>query len=179
MVARWQAARVTAIVAMCLALAGMLPLEARREYSEQELLARIQREHDPVKKSKYEMQLGRLKLQQAMEAYSKTDQERGAPLLAAFLEAMKQAWETLEKSGREAVKKPQGFRELDIGLREDERLLEDLKQRTPYLDRAPVEKIAAEVVKLHEQVLRALFPSTNPRSQQYFGVRPFRRLSLV
>jgi hypothetical protein len=134
-------------------------LKGRREYTEQELLARIQRESDAVKKSKYEILLGRLKLDQAVKAYAKDDQERGQALLTAYLDQMKGAWRTLESSGRAAVKKPQGFRELDIALREDARLLEDLKRRTPYLDREPVEKVARAVEKLHDQVLEALFPS--------------------
>ena len=149
---------VMALIAL-LAESGIVIVHARREYTEQELFARIQREGDPVKKAKYQIQLGRLKLQQAIERYGRDDQEHGQPLLSAYLEQMKGAWETLEKSGRPAVKKPQGFRELDIALREDARLLEDLKRRTPYLDRAPVEKIADGVEKLHEKVLQAIFPS--------------------
>jgi hypothetical protein len=149
---------VTILLLLFVGVPGFLLLKAR-EYTEHELLARIGRESDPVKKAKYEIQLGRLKLQQAVQAYAKDDIERGQALLAAYLDRMTGAWEILHKSGRPAVKKPQGFRELDIALREDTRLLEDLKRRTPYLDRAPLERIANAVEKLHDQVLEALFPS--------------------
>jgi len=125
------------------------------EYTEQDLLARIQRESSPVKKAKYQIQLGRLKLEAAVQAYGHDDLEHGQPLLNAYLQQMQAAWDTLGKSGRQAIKKPQGFRELDIALREDGRLLNDLKHRTPYMDREPIEKVAAEIERLHEEVLQA------------------------
>src|ERR1043166_3485515 len=137
---------------------GLFALGAARQYTEQDLLARIQKENNPVRKAKYQIQLGRLKLEAAMQAYGHDDIEHGQPLLDAYLRQMQAAWDTLGKSGRQAIKKPQGFRELDIALREDGRFLNDLKQRTPYMDREPVEKVAVEIEKLHEQVLQALFP---------------------
>ena len=51
--------------------------------------------------------------------------------------------------------------------------MEDLKRRTPYLDRAPVEKIADGVEKLHEKVLQAIFPSLkNQNSKNSFKNAP-------
>jgi hypothetical protein len=160
-------ARLLALATLLTAVVGPALRTLRaREYSERELLARIQREGDPVKKAKYQIQLGRLKLQQALEAYSRNDVDHGQPLLDSYLEEMKGAWHTLENSGRPALKKPQGFRELDIALREDGRFLKDLEQRTPYMDRDPVTKVAAAISKLHEQVLEALFPPTKTQTSR-------------
>src|SRR5438034_5050694 len=104
---------------------GSVPLVARRQDSEEDLLARIQREQNPVKKAKYEVRLGRVKLTQAIAAYGAGDVDRCNGLVAAYLAQIKTAWTRLQSAGRNAVKKPEGFRELDIALREDARLIED------------------------------------------------------
>ncbi len=130
--------------------------------NEDELVARIQRERNPVKKAKYEMRLGRLKLLQAIDAYDKDNFEQCQTLLAAYLERMKSSWESLQSSGRQAVPHPQGFKELDIALREDQRLLEDLKHRVPYYERGVFEKAAREIEQIRNEVLRALFPAERP-----------------
>ena len=54
-------------------------LGAARQYTEQELLARIEKESNPVKKAKYQIQLGRLKLEAAIQAYGHDDIEHGQP----------------------------------------------------------------------------------------------------
>jgi hypothetical protein len=132
---------------------------ARHADSEEDLLARIQRENDPVRKAKYEIRLGRVKLEQAIDAYDQGHLEQCQKLLAAYLERMRGSWETLRSSGRRASRHPQGFKELDIALREDGRLLDDLKRRIPALDRGPAEKTAQEVEELRSEVLRVLFPA--------------------
>jgi hypothetical protein len=64
----------------------------------------------------------------------------------------------LEKSGRDAGRRPQGFKDLDIALREHARRLNDLRQRTPLADCGTIESVTAEIDTLHGQVLTALFP---------------------
>jgi hypothetical protein len=155
--------------------AGATP-PVRRPDSEADLLARIQRESNPVKKAKLEVRLGRVKLLQAMGAFEAGNAEECQQILAAYLERMKSAWATLQGSGRQAWRYHQGFRELDIALREDGRYLEDLVHRLPFQERAPVEKVAREVDELRNEVLKALFPPEHPR-QKSSGPRP-RRLPM-
>ena len=137
-------------------LAPLLP--ARRVDSEEDLLARIQREQNRVRKAKYQIRLGQVKFQQAIVAYGRSDFEQGEKLLNDYLERMRESWDTLKTSGRDAVRKPQGFRELDIALRENARLLVDLQHRVPYNDRSPVDHAAQEVDRMRSEVLAALFP---------------------
>jgi len=127
--------------------------------TEAQLLARMQNEHDPVKRSKDETRLARIKLQQAIQAYNKGNVEQGAQLLNAYLGRIKDSWQILKSSGRNAARAPGGFKELDIELREDARLLDDLKRRVSYFDRDPVEKAAKEAEQVRAEVLQALFPA--------------------
>lgn len=152
-------------VAALLIAIGLLPRNishARREDTEEDLLPRIQRETNPVKKAKYEVRLARVKLLAALDAYNKGDLEQYRQLLGAYLERSKSSWDTLQKSGRQAARQPQGFKELDIALREDGRLLEDLRRRVPYNERRDVEEVEREVERIRNEVLRALFPAERP-----------------
>jgi hypothetical protein len=151
----------------CLAVWGMVSLPGSCAFgreTEEQLLERIQREHNPVKKAKYEIKLANLKLKEAQDAYKQRDVQLGSKLLEAVVEHMKSSWKILQESGRQAAKQPQGFKELDISLRQDGRLLEDLRHRVAYFDRGPVDKAAQEMERIRSEVLQALFPTVKRRA---------------
>jgi len=131
---------------------------APRSEKEEHLLARVQNETDPVKKSKGQTRLARIKLDQAIQAYDHGKFELGAQLFSVYLGRIKDSWQTLKHSGRNAARSPQGFKELDIELREDVRLLDDLEHRTSFYDRGPLEQTGKEIEQLRAEVLQALFP---------------------
>jgi hypothetical protein len=132
---------------------------ARRPESEAEMQARFEREQNPVKKSIDATRLAQLKLQQATGAYAKGDLDQGQKLLDDYLKWVKSSWALLKGSGRPAERKPQGFKELDIALREDARQFGDLEHRVPFTDREPVTKAAEEAEKIRGEVLAVLFPN--------------------
>jgi hypothetical protein len=138
-------------------------LYARHPDNEQDLLTRLGHEQDPVKKSKYATRLAQLKLQQSTDAYGKGDVEQGEKLLDDYLKWVQSSWDFLKGSGRQAERKPQGFKELDIALREDSRRFEDLQHRVPFADRDPVNKAAQATEKIRSEVLAVLFPSGDSR----------------
>ena len=147
---------------------------AQGRETEEQLLKHIQSEQNPVRKSKYELKLADLKLEQARDAYGQNNPEQGAKLLGAFTDSMGASWKALQESGRKAVKQPQGFKELDISLREHARALEDLARRVPYFDREPVEKATHELERIRVEVLQALFPAkgssnSNPPARKQFS----------
>jgi predicted nucleic acid-binding Zn-ribbon protein len=138
-------------------LAGASPALASE--TEEQLLARLQKEQNPVKKSKEATRLAGIKLDQAVHAYEQGNVEQGEQLVSSFLGRIKDSWQLLKSSGRNAARDPRGFRELDIELREDARRLEDLKHRVSYFDRDPLEKAEKEIEKVRAEVLQALFPA--------------------
>jgi len=77
---------------------------------------------------------------------------------------MKASWKLLQDSGRKASKQPEGFRELEIALRENVRLLQDLGRTVSYFDRPPLVNAAQELEQMRYEVLHALFPGGNPRT---------------
>jgi hypothetical protein len=147
------------LVWMVVAVGLRPPFGARQPDSEQDLLVRFEREQNPVKKSIGATRLAQLKLQQATDAYAKSDLDQGQKLLGDYLKWVKSSWDLLKSSGRPAERKPQGFKELDIALREDARQFGDLEHRAPFTDREPVTKAAQEAEKIRGEVLAVLFPT--------------------
>lgn len=142
--------------------AGVETAFPRKSHDDQaKLLSRLEREQDPVKKAKLETRLGRLKLEQAFSAYDQGHFDQCWKLFNDYLARMNDAWAELVRSGRQAVKKPDGFKELDIALRESRRDLEDFETRVTFDERQAVEKINAQTVELRGRVLDVLFPGTS------------------
>jgi hypothetical protein len=154
------------LLALSLTLAGLLPKPAlaRHHWTEAELNARIARENNPIKRAKLVMQLGRLQLTESSEAYNKGDIEHGAKLLEMYWRNMQQAWTVLKQTNRNPVKHPDGFKDLEINLREARRILQDLAQHVSYDVRDPVLKAESETAALRSKVILALFPDANPKT---------------
>jgi hypothetical protein len=65
------------------------------------------------------------------------------------------------KTGRDAHKKPKGFRELEISLRRQVNQLKDIGGALSYDQREPVEKARDEAARIRDDLLKALFGSQN------------------
>ncbi|MGH9351841.1 MAG: hypothetical protein ACRD2G_06750 [Terriglobia bacterium] len=154
-----------------LALAAVVALaffpgvgQARHQDNAADLEARIQREKNPVKKAKLQIRLGRLDLDQAADAYDHQKMSLGQKLLSESTDEMEDAWTLLKSTGRSPAKKPDGFMQLEIGLREETRALGELRRRVFYLYRGPVDSTLKTLTQMHSQVLVGLFPGAAPAS---------------
>lgn len=156
------------VLPVWLALLGILlaGLCATGVETEDQLLQRIQSEHNPVKRAKAEIKLAKLTLEKVQDAYSQGHIQEGGKSLSTLVNTMKTSWKLLQDSGRKASKQPDGFRELEISLREDVRTLQDLGQTVSYFDRAPLTNAADELERLRGNVLHDLFPGGPPRTRK-------------
>jgi len=134
--------------------------------TEAQLLQRIQSEQSPVKKAKDEIKLANLKLTEVHDAYVQGHVEAGAKLLATFMDEMKTSWKFLQDSGRKASKQPEGFRELEISLRENVRLLQDLGRTVSYFDRTPLTNAAQDLEQMRIDILHELFPEDKTHNRK-------------
>jgi hypothetical protein len=154
------------ISAMALVMGTTIPVLARSHDNETKLMAKLQRETNPVRKAKIEVKLGRLKLHKAFSAYSDGHYDDCWKLLDDYQSYMEKAWADLQASGKNAAKKSDGFKQLDIGLRESRRDMEDFETRITYDERKAVEKIRLKTENLHNRVLTALFPAMAPKKNR-------------
>lgn len=151
------------IFAMLLGLSGVFLLSLRPAWGRGHedagsLTDQIQREKNPVKRTKLEIRLARFELQQMVEAYDQNNLAQGKRLLAAYLQNVQDSWRMLKNSGRNAAKNPSGFMQLEIAFRENARVLHDLRDRLSYLEQDPIEKALGALNQLHSQIVLVLFP---------------------
>jgi len=78
--------------------------------------------------------------------------------LAAYAETIENAHQELVDSGRNAAKKPSGFKELEIALRQQVRKLDELSRMLNLQSRVPVEKTKDLATGIRDKLLKALFP---------------------
>ncbi|MFQ5817508.1 MAG: hypothetical protein ACE5H2_06075 [Terriglobia bacterium] len=135
----------------------------------EQLQAKLAREKNPIKRVQITVKIGPLVLARAAQAYAEQRYEVGGAALEEYLDYIRRAHRNLEHSGRNARKKPKGFKELEIHLRKTSIQLEDLARAVPYAQRAPIEAAKQEVEDTWKKLVRALFglpprPANEPAS---------------
>lgn len=160
----WRVRCGSLVLALCLLALSWNQVHAAPRESEENLQQKIQREAKPIKKSKLQIHLARLHLEKALAAYGKGEEAQGRELLKLYVAQIEAAEETLRSSGRRASRQPQGFKELEIAARENAWRLSELKKRLRVESRGAVDEVLERAERVHEHVIRALFPS--PRSSR-------------
>lgn len=121
-----------------------------------DLRAHLAQEKDPVRRAHIQLRLAELDLDSATQLYGQGAFDQGLQKLQSMLDLVVKTHDDLFNTGRDPRKKPKGFKETEIKLREFQRRLEDLRLTIPLEDREPIEKIRARVVEIHEQFLNGL-----------------------
>jgi len=127
---------------------------------------RLKRASDPVDRTKTQIRIAELLLSFISDSVNAGDQERLEQRLDEYVAAIQDAHQTMAKTGRDAHKKPKGFKDLEIALRRQVRQLEDIGQGLSFDKREPVEKAKAEASTIRDQLLKALFGEQNAPSRK-------------
>ncbi len=158
----WVAAACLAILIQPFAYA----VPGRNKNKEEKLVAKIEREKNPGKKARLQIQLAKLNLVNAGAVYDRQGYDEGKALLQQYLAQVKASWATLQGADNAIRKHLRAFKDLEIALREDDRILEDLRRHVPYPESEAIRKIAEESSSVHRQVLEALFPDGFSRQEK-------------
>jgi hypothetical protein len=131
-------------------------------------LERLQRERDklnrvtdPVDRTKTDIAISEILLSLAGDAVRTGEPEVLGKRLNEYVDTIRDAHQTMMKTGRDAHKKPKGFKDLEIALRRQIRMLDDLAKSVTFDQRDPVERAKQEVSNIREEVFRALFGEQN------------------
>jgi len=122
---------------------------------------KLKRVLDPVDRTKTQIKISDILLTLTSEAVKTGDTEVMEQHLKDYLFAVKDAHETMVKTGRDAHKKPNGFKNLEIALRKQVNQLKDISASLSFDERQPVEKTTDEVTRIRDELLKALFGSQN------------------
>lgn len=92
--------------------------------------------------------------------------DKGIDLLTHCRDESERVYQALLATGRNPVKKSDGFRQLQIALRESVRGLRGILYQLPFGRRSPVEAVRADMEQLNGQILQKLFPPPKPKHKK-------------
>ncbi len=155
--------RLSRLLAACLfslLLAG-LALANNLEKLRQELA----RADDPVERAKATAKLGDELIKQMGDRYKAGANTDAEQLLEEYLKAVRAAHRGLQESGRDARRKPAGFKQLEIHLRKSAHSLERIAQHAPADSRQALVQAQDELATIRSELLQALMQgNAKPKS---------------
>jgi hypothetical protein len=149
----------TAVIA---AIALCVPLAAQDRLGED--LARYQHETDPVRKSRALARLGEDQVDLAKKQLKADDEVASLHTLEQYRDEVHDMVSVLHGTGVDAEKKPAGFKELQISLRETIRRIDDLIL-TLNVDKRPFFRVVRNDLFMDQnELIDELFPRKPERS---------------
>ena len=125
-------------------------------------LAKAEEKYDkadsPVDRAKAVKKLGDEEYKAAREALKEGNQKAALQYLQDYNQQASRAHEELEKMGVDPEKHSNGFRQLQISVRERARELKDLMGRVAYDQRKPFEDLEKGLDELSQKLILELFP---------------------
>jgi len=122
---------------------------------------RLKRTTDPVDRTKIDINISEILLSLVTDAVKTGEPEVLGKRLNEYMETIQDAHQTMMKTGRDAHRKPKGFKELEISLRRQIRMLDDIGRGLTFDQREPVEKAKQQASEIRDDLLKALFGDQN------------------
>ena len=121
-------------------------------------VAQYQHEGDPVRKARMLAKFGGDQIDEAKKQLSSGDDVASLHMIEQYRDEVRETVTGLEAAVPDAEKKPAGFKELQISLRETVRHIDDLILTLP-VDKRPFFRDARnDLVKTQNELIDALFP---------------------
>ncbi len=131
-------------------------------------LERLERERDklkkltdPVDRTKTDIAISEILLSLVTDAVRTGEPEALVKRINEYVDTIQDAHQTMAKTGRDAHKKPHGFKDLEIVLRRQIRMLDDIGKSLTFDQRQPVDRAKQEASDIREDLLKALFGEQN------------------
>src|SRR5215467_8452868 len=132
-------------------LQGQYDKRLERLQKEKDKLNRLT---DPIDRTKTGIAISEILLSLASEAIKTGEPEMLGKRLSEYVDTIRDAHQTMMKTGRDAHRKPKGFKDLEIALRRQIRMLDDLAHAVSFEQREPVEKAKQEASDMREDLLK-------------------------
>jgi hypothetical protein len=159
------------ILRVCIAaiasLALTAPLAAQSRLATD--LARYEQDSDPVHKSRDLVKLGDDQIEESRKQLKAGDDVGSLHTLEQYRDEIQHMAEALKSTGVDAEKKPAGFKELQISIRENVRRIDDLILSLPADKRPFFREVRTDLVKTQNELIDALFPRKPDRNSKTPG----------
>lgn len=121
---------------------------------------------DPVDRAKTDITISEILLTLAGDAVRSGEPEVLQKRLGEYVDTIEDAHQGLTKAGRDAHKHPKGFKDLEIALRRQIRMLDDIGKDLTFDQREPVDKAKQHASEVRDDLLKALFGEQNAPSRK-------------
>jgi hypothetical protein len=128
--------------------------------------ARLKAIADPIDRTKSDIAISEILLSLASDAVRSGEPEVLEKRLAEYVDTIQDAHQAMMKTGRDAHRKPKGFKDLEIALRHQIRMLDDIGKSLTFDQRMPVDKAKQEASDIRDDLLKALFGEQNAPSRK-------------
>ena len=138
-------------------------LPARAQDAHSKLEAQYQSENDPVRKAKIVAKLAHFEIDQSRSDLKAGDEEKALAVLERYNDEVRKTGEALTASGIDPERRPAGFKELQISLREFIRELDDLILTLPFDKRPWFQAVRSDLARVQNSLIEALFPTVGDK----------------
>ena len=154
---------------LILALCAAFATAARAQDRLAKYRAQYQQQTDLVRKAKLLGQMGPLEVDLARASFKAGDDEQALDILTRYAGEAQKITEALMATGADAVRRPAGFKELQIGLRVSLGRLDDLILTIPVDKRPWFRSVRSDLADLQNTLIDALFRSPDKRVNSASG----------
>jgi hypothetical protein len=144
---------ITAAISLTAFLARPLPQNHVTQYRDQ-----FRRENDPVRKAKLMPRLGDAEFEVIRSDTEAGEYDTALQLLENYRDEVVSTQKALEAKGIDPEKKPAGFKELQISVRESLHRLSEILADMTADQQASFEKVRKELELINRSLVRHLFP---------------------
>jgi hypothetical protein len=145
-------------------LALIAPLAAQDRLAAE--VTRYEQEPDPVRKARALVKLGDDQIDEARKQLKAGDDVGSLHTLEQYRDEIQHMAAVLKSTGADAEKRPAGFKELQIGIRENVRRIDDLILSLPVDKRPFFREVRTDLVKTQNELIDALFPRKPDRNSK-------------
>ena len=127
---------------------------------------KLKRLTDPVDRTKTDIAISEILLSLASDAVRTGEPEVLEKRLSEYRDTIQDAHQTMINTGRDAHRKPNGFKDLEIALRRQIRMLDDIARGVTFDQREPVDRAKQQASGIRDDLLKALFGEQNAPSRK-------------
>jgi hypothetical protein len=142
----------------CVAVISILLSPAIAQQSVAELQAKFDRETNSVKKAKLLVKLGDAQFEEARRAGKEGDNNTVGFTMEKYRDNVRAALEALKKQHADAEKHSNGYRQMEMHVKQGIREVEDSMLAAPSSYKPPLQIVRQDLIAMDEEMIRMLFP---------------------
>lgn len=142
----------------CTAVIILMLSPAVAQQSVAQLQARFDHENNSVKKAKMLVKLGDAEFEDARRAGREGDNNTVGFTMEKFRDNVRAAFEALKKQHPDAEKHSNGYRQMEMQVKQGIREVEDSMLAAPAPYKPPLQIVRQDLLTMDEEMIRLLFP---------------------